>query len=132
MDTNVCYDYSPLGVFHLENEYAIVQGGDWDVSLIYQENGTAVDFSTGYTARMQVRTDYGKQIIIELSSASGTIVLASGIGDTPNCVLKFLASQTTPLTVYNGIYDLEVTEVATGKVLKFLEGRWELRREVTI
>lgn len=125
-----CYDNSPLGVFHLIDEYAIPQGADWDTTIKYKENGTIVDF-TGYTAKLQVRKDYGQDVIIELSSAAGTIVLASGAGDTPNVVLKWTPTQTVPLTSYEGIYDLELTDTS-GKILKFLEGKWELRREVTI
>lgn len=124
-----CYDNSPLGVFHMEGDYAIPQGADWDVSLIYIEGTTPVDFSTA-TARMQVRRDYDKEIILELTSQAGTIVLGSGSGNTPNVILKFTNAATSALTAYHGIYDLEVTSQA-GIVYKFLEGRFELRREVT-
>lgn len=127
---NICYDHSPLGVFHMTEEQAIPQGADWTTTIKYKENDTIVDF-TGYTAKLQVRKDYGKDLILELSSAAGTIVLASGAGDTPNVQLLWLSSQTTPLSIYEGIYDLEVIS-PIGKVSKFLEGKWELRREVTL
>jgi len=125
-----CYDDSPLGIFHMEGENAIPQGADWDVSIRYIENGTAIDLTT-YTARMQVRKGYGKDLIIELSTAAGTIQLGSGAGTTPNVILKFTSAATSALSQYEGVYDLELTSPA-GLVLKFLEGKWELRREVTI
>lgn len=127
---NNCFDESPLGVFHMEGEYAIPQGADWDTTITYQENGVTVDF-TGYSARMQVRTDYGKAIIAELTTTNNSIVLGTGVGDTPNVILKWTPALTSPLTIYEGIYDLELTST-TGKVLKFLEGRWSLRKEVTV
>lgn len=125
-----CYDDSPLGIFHMEGENAIPQGADWDVSIRYRENDSVVDL-TLYTARMQVRKGYGKDLIIELSSDAGTIQLGSGAGETPNVILKFTSAATSALSQYEGIYDLELTSPA-GLVLKFLEGKFELRREVTI
>ncbi len=131
MADSICYDNSPLGVFHMTEEYSIPQGANWDTSLIYKENGNAIDFSSGYTAKLQVRKDYGQAIIIELNSAAGTIVLASGAVNTPNVVLKWTPAATTPLSIYEGIYDLEITS-PTGSIIKFLEGKWALRREVTL
>ncbi len=133
MADSICYDNSPLGVFHMTGEFSIPQGASWDTPIIYKENGNAIDFSTGYTARVQERKDYGQAVIIELSSVAGTIVLATGAGSpaTPNVVFKWTPAATTPLTIYEGIYDLEITS-PTGTIIKFLEGKWALRREVTL
>lgn len=127
-----CYEESPLPVFHMTGIHSIPQGTDWDTTIIVLENDVAVDF-TLYSAKLQVRKDYGQEVIIELNSNTGTIVLASGAGDppTPNIVLKWTPTQTTPLSIYEGIYDLELT-APDGKVAKYLEGKWELRREVTL
>lgn len=124
----MCSDESPLGIFDMIGRYAVPQGADWDVGLIYTENSSVVDFSDA-TARMQIRSDYDKDIILELSSEDGTIELSDGAGDTPNVVLKF-GNNTSDLTKYEGIYDLEVT-TSGGLVKKFLEGKFELRKEVT-
>lgn len=120
---------SPLGVYDMVGRNAIPQGADWDVPLRYLENNTAVDLST-YTARMQVREDYDKPIILELSTADGTITVGSGSGDTANVTLKFKSNITSIMTKYSGIYDLELVS-PTGLVLKFIEGKFNLRREVT-
>lgn len=125
-----CIDESPLGVFDMTGENAIPQGADWDVSIRYLEAGTPIDFSTA-TAKMQIRTDYNKTVILELNSSTGTILLGSGTGTTPNVVLKFKAANTSAMTQYEGIYDLEVT-TAAGVVYKFLKGKFELEREVTL
>lgn len=116
----------------MEGDQAIPQGASWDLEIKYKENDVIVDFSTGYTARMQVRTDYDGQIILDLYSTSGNIQLTSGAGDTPNVVIKFTPALTTPINIYTGmIYDLEITNSSTGAVTKFLKGRFALDREVT-
>jgi len=125
----MCSEESPLGVFDLVGQYAVPQGADWDVAVLYKENGTPVDFTTA-TAQMQIRKDYDKEIILQLSTEDGTIVLADGANDTPNVVLKFKSNVTSGISIYEGIYDLEVT-LSSGLVKKFLEGKFELRREVT-
>lgn len=125
-----CTDQGPLGIFNMVEEYAVPQGADWDVAMRYLENGAPVDFSGG-TARMQVRRDHGKNLILELSTNAGTISLGSGAGDTPNVVLHFTASLTSAATEYEGIYDLEVTS-AGGSIYKFVEGTFELHKAVTI
>lgn len=126
-----CFDNSPLGIYNMVDDQAIPQGADWDVALQYIENDTVVDFSTGFSAKMQVRIDYDKDIILELSTDDGTIVLGSGAGDTPNVILKFLSSVTSNVSKYEGIYDLELTEISTGLVKKFLKGKFQIDREVT-
>lgn len=125
----ICSGSSPLAIYDMVGQDAIPQGADWDVSLIYKENNTAVDFST-YSAKMQVRRDYDQEIILELSSGAGTIQLGSGAGNTPNVVLKFTSSATSAMVDYSGIWDLEVIS-PTGQVLKFVHGKFELEREVT-
>lgn len=109
--------------------YAIPQGADWDVNIRYIDDaGVPFDF-TGGTADMQVRTDYDGEIILELSTSDGTIVLGNGTGDIANVTLRFTPAVTSIMTRYEGIYDLEVT--LGGRVYKFLEGKFELRREIT-
>jgi len=120
---------SPLAIFHLEGSYAIPQGADWDIAIIYKENNAPVDF-TSASGRMQIRKDYDKEIIMELNTSDSTIVLSDGAGDTPNVILKFKSAVTSALTHYTGIYDLEI--VTGGNIVKkFIEGRFQLRREVT-
>ncbi len=126
----MCSEESPLGVFDLVGRYAIPQGANWDVAILYKENNSAVDFSLS-TAKMQIRKDYGKEIIMELNTTDGTIELGDGTSDTPNVTLKFTPEVTSALTTYEGIYDLEVT-LPSGVIKKFLEGKFELRREVTL
>lgn len=125
----MCEDESPLGVLNLTGRQSIPQGADWDVSITYKESDSVVDFSAA-TAVMQVRKGYDKEIILELSSADGTIELSNGAGNTPNVILKFTSAITSAMTQYDGIYDLEVT-TSDGLIKKFLEGEFNLRKQVT-
>jgi hypothetical protein len=126
-----CFDDSPLGVYHMTGDQAIPQGADWDVAIRYVEGGVPVSF-TGFSARMQVRTDYDKTIILELNTSDGTIGLGDGLASdtTPNVILHFRSAVTSAMSQYEGIYDLEVT-TTSGVVYKFLEGKFALRREIT-
>lgn len=121
------FDDSPLGVYHFEGSQSIPQGATWIIDLTYKENDVVIDLST-YTARMQIREDYDQPVILELTTENGGITVGAA---SPNVQLNFSPAFTTPMTTYDGmIYDLELTAPA-GTVLKFLEGRFSLRREVT-
>lgn len=127
---SVCSGKSPLGIYDMVGDNAIPQGADWDIYIKYKPDGTTMDLSA-YTGRMQVRLGYNKPIILSLSTADGSILVGDGAADTPNVVLKFTPEMTSPVTTYsNMIYDLELVSPA-GLVLKFVEGQFELRPEVT-
>lgn len=121
---------SPLAIYNMTGEAAIPQGADWSVPIRYLENDIPVDFS-GFSGVLQVRRDYDAQIIIELSTDAGTILVGDGAANTPNVVLVFGSAATAALTEYSGIYDLELTSPSTGIVYKFIKGNWALDREVT-
>ena len=125
----VCNDESPLGIFNMVGKYAIPQGADWSIGIVYKQADVPVDFS-GATALMQIRKDYDQDIILELSTTDGSITLGTGAGNTPNVILNFKHMATSNMSNYYGIYDLEVT-TPSGTVYKFLEGKFELRREIT-
>lgn len=127
-----CIVLSPLGIYDMTGDQAIPQGADWDVAIRYSEAGNPVDFSSGFTARMQVRTDYDKSIILELNTTDGSIALGNGLASdtTPNVILHFRSSVTSAMTQYSGIYDLEVTS-SGGVVYKFVKGAFSIDREVT-
>lgn len=121
------YDESPLGIYHFEGSQAVPQGADYWLDIDYKENEVTLDFST-YTGRMQIREDYDKPVLLELTTENGGIVLNA---TAPNVQFHFTPAMTTPMTTYNGmIYDLELVS-SGGIILKFLEGKFSLRREVT-
>ena len=91
--------------------------------------GVGIDL-TGYTAQMQVRSDYadnGGTIYLTLSSAAGTIVITPASGQID---LVVPPATTQGLTFTSGVYDLEVTS-PTGVVTRLVRGTATLSKEVT-
>lgn len=128
----VAIEYSPLGVYHMINNYAIPQYTDWQVGIIYQVNGTTVDFSSGYTGKLQVKQNYDSPVLLELNTTNGGIVLSNGSGGSANITLYFLKNLTKAMNVYDGmIYDLELTATSSGTISRIIKGQFALDRNVT-
>lgn len=86
-----------------------------------------VDLST-YTAKLQVREDYNSPVLLELSTADSTIILAA---TSPNIQLVFTSAKTENMTIFdNMVYDLEITSAA-GLVTRVLNGKFSISRQVT-
>lgn len=107
----------------------VPQGADFNVEIIYEEGEPpqAVDLSE-FTAKLQVRQNYGSPVLLELSTADGSISVGSV---APNIVLHFVKDVTSAMTVYSDmIYDLEITS-STNVRSRVLQGKFSLSREVT-
>lgn len=109
----------------------IEQGATWSGTWSYQEpDGTPIDLSTGYTAKMQIREDVadsGAAVLLELTDAAGISL------DDGSYTLSISASATEGLD-FSGdraVFDVEITETETGDVTRVLEGAAILDREVT-
>jgi hypothetical protein len=123
---------SSVGRFDMTGDNAIPQGATRVVELFIYQNGTIVDFSSGYTAKLQVRQGYGQPVIVELTTADTTIVLASGASSTPNVVITFSPSKTANVGVFQDlIYDLAIYK-NDGNIYKYLEGNLDIRKRVTV
>jgi hypothetical protein len=105
------------------------QGANFDYVLTWESAGTPVNIS-GYSARMQVRSNYdsGTAIVnltagtgITLGGTAGTISLAMNATTTA-------ALDGTPNAQY--IYDLELISGA-GYVTRLVEGNFFINPEVT-
>lgn len=83
---------------------------------------------TGYTIRMQVRSDASSSVkVLDLSTTTGEIVLttpASGV-----FTVTVSATATAALTPGNYVYDLEMVNGST--VTRLLEGKCTVSAEVT-
>jgi hypothetical protein len=80
---------------------------------------------TGYTGLMQVRSDYGASVIIELSTSNGRITLDN------NCVLLYIADEdTADFTAGSYRYDLQLTDAA-GDAYAILYGTFAVKDMVT-
>lgn len=103
------------------------QGSTWSVTPVWKINGVAVDV-TGYSAKMQVRTDASSaSVIVELSSANGRIVVGTTDG---SFALTLSNTVTAALAEGQYVYDLEVT-APDGTVTKLLRGAFSVVPEVT-
>lgn len=123
----------PLGEYNMTGDNAIPQGATWPVHLAYMVDGLLYDF-TGYTAKMQIRHSYGAPVLLELNTENGGIDLTPVTIDLQdyNVNLNFNASFTSPMSHYKDMkYDIECSG-PTGDVIKFVNGKFELEREVTL
>tara|TARA_R110000822_G_scaffold146025_1_gene285005 strand:- start:114 stop:497 length:384 start_codon:yes stop_codon:yes gene_type:complete len=120
--------------------FIVEQGAttDWEISW-KDKNGAAVDL-TGYTGRMQIRSDYGSSGTLYASltntlaadgtglnflGSAGLLPLASGsIG------VYISAAVTSAFTFTEAKYDLELQKGT--KVTRLLSGKVKLSKEVTV
>lgn len=110
---------------------SIDQGATWRYQLAVKAGPTAsapaLDL-TGYSARMQLRTEVSAaQPIIELSSFNGRITITPLAGTLD---LHIAATDTAALAFSTAVYDLEI-ESAGGEVTRLLRGTVALTPEVT-
>lgn len=123
---------SSVGRFDMTGDNAIPQGATRVIELFIYQNGAIVDFSSGYTAKLQVRQGYGQPVIVELTTSDSTIILASGASSTPNVVVTFSPSKTANVGVFQDlIYDLAIYK-NDGNIYKYLEGNLDIRKRVTV
>ena len=121
-------DCSTTGIVGKYNLPTIPLGADVSFPISYKPGGTLVDLST-YTAKLQVRKTYGSPVLVELSTADSSIVLAA---IAPNSVLWFLKEKTEDLTITEGMqYDLEITS-GSGIVTRVLEGSFSVSKQITV
>ena len=122
---------SSVGEFDMTGDYSIPQAATRIVQLFIYQNGTIVDFSSGYTAKLQVRQSYNAPVILELNTSDSSIVLSNGAASTPNVVLTFTPAKTTNPNVFTDlIYDLAIYK-SDGSVFKFMQGQLEITPRVT-
>jgi len=120
--------------------FFIEQGATTDFELVWKDsNGDPVDLSS-YNGRMQIRTDYGGDLICSLSSSldsdgtglnfsgsNGTTPLASGsIG------IFISAASSSAFSFSEARYDLELENNNTNYVTRLIEGKVKLSKEVTV
>jgi hypothetical protein len=108
-------------------DFTIKQGATFQYNMIWKDSdGVAIDLD-GYTARMQIRKDYEKELYIELTTENDRITLNN---ETGHIDLYISAADTEDLDFKKGRYDLELITGTT--VYRILEGIVLLNREVTI
>lgn len=115
------------------HDLTIEQGATFTLPITVEENGVAVDFGTGASARMQVRSSASSPTaLVSLTSVDGDIAVTPASGQL---VVTITAAVTAALRA-GGVYDLEVVfgaggDYTAGTVWRLLEGAAVLSLEVT-
>lgn len=126
----------PTGVANIE----LRQGQTFSQQILIVDSAlVALNFASGYTADMQVRTTAASSaIVVELSSANGKITLQAGTNDevnvnniVPNIILSLADEETAALTPGNYVYDLFVEATGTDTNVPWLAGRFRVVQAVT-
>ena len=109
-------------------DFYIEQGATFDQEIVWRDSNNSPVNLTGYTARLQIRKSVTATTpILTLTAENGKITLG---GSTGKVTLYLAPSDTSPLTAFSGVYDLEL-QSASGFVTRLLEGQVEISREVT-
>jgi hypothetical protein len=108
------------------------QGTAYTIVLTYKPGGTPADL-TGYTARAQIREDDDSTTAaLSFTSATGGGITFDADRTTGKIYLRIKATQTSPLTITGGKWDLELVP-ASGEddAFAIVEGAVTITREVT-
>lgn len=112
----------------LTGDLEIKQGATWVMEFYYVDStGTAINL-TGYTARLQIRSDYeATSTLASLTSPSGGLVITGASGLVTATIS---AADTAALPAGQFVYDLEIIS-SGGVVTRMAEGPGVISREVT-
>lgn len=113
----------PAGNYNITAE----QGATFTRVLTWTDSANAPINLTGYTARMQVRTDYASDsTVLSLTTENNAITLGGSAG---TITLSISASSMTSIPVGIFVYDLEL--VSGTLVVRLVEGTFSVKPEVT-
>ena len=114
-------------------DITIEQGATYELKISYKDNnGTVLDLSSGYSARMKIRESTGGTVIASTESADSpknTITIALAASGN-NIIIGITAAHTANLDFDNAVYDLEL--VASTTVDRIMQGRVALDKEITV
>lgn len=109
-----------------EVDLCLPQGQTWDISMIWEADGTPVDVSS-YVARMMLRTDPEvASPTVALSTTNNTIAVSSNGSIT----LNYSAVSSASVTAGTYVYDMELVS-PSGNVRRLIQGRAVVSREIT-
>lgn len=105
----------------------IEQGATFIMNATWKDSTGAVINLTGYSARMQIRSDYNSdEALVSLTDSSG-ITLGGAAG---TIAIQIADTVTQTLTSQKAVYDLELIS-SGGIVTRLLQGDATISREVT-
>ena len=111
-------------------DFTIKQGVKFTKSVYWKDSTNNPYDLTGYSARMMLRKNYDSDVIIELSTVNGRIVLDPLVGKVE---LELSDIETAGLSHedFPCVYDLEVIDSGDVVIKRLIEGRIKLAREAT-
>lgn len=104
-----------------------VTAGYTDIEQNWLDSTANATNLTGCTAKLQVRVSLNSDILLELSTLNGGIIITPTFG---KIVLSASATTTTALNGTGGIYDLEIYYTG-GNIVRLIEGKVVFKAEVT-
>ena len=109
------------GYYH----FIIEQGATFRHTLTLKDSAGSLVNLTGYTgAEMDLRKNQDDSSeVLTLTTGNSRITLG---GSSGTVILEISATDTTALTVGDGVYDLELTD-AQGKIFRIMEGTYSIR-----
>jgi hypothetical protein len=113
-------------------DLVMVQGATFEKAFEYKDSTKTSINLTGYTARLQVRSDTdASTTLIELTTENNRITL----NDPTTGVIQLYisAADTAALTFNTGVYDLELQHISSGRTIveNIVYGNVSLRKNVT-
>lgn len=106
----------------------IEQGATYSQVMTWRDSNNALVNLTGYTARMQIRTDYAATTsVLVLTTENGMITLGGALG---TITLNVTDASTSAIPARNYVYDLELVS-GGGLVTRLLQGVVAVSPEVT-
>lgn len=116
------------GLLAQEHDIVVQQGATFKKTLAVKDTGDQPIDLTGYTARMQVRTDFeATQPALDLTTENSGIAINGPAGEI---ILTAADTATSTLSITNGFYDLELIK-PSGDVVRLLQGKVTVSREIT-
>lgn len=110
--------------------FTIEQGTTFTRTFKYKDSeGNPIDLTSngGFTARMDIRTKAGGDLVNAFSTGGGQITITN----TNFITLTIAASTTTLMNFNTAVYDLEIIDPTTSAVTRLLQGKIKLSKEVT-
>lgn len=116
----------PAGKYNI----ALDQGSTLNLQLIYKDSNSQIIDLTGYSAKMQIKSDYADNIpttYLTLSSSLGSGLTITPVSGTIDVLIP--ADSSSLMTFDTAYYDLEITSGST--VTRILQGTVKINKQVT-
>lgn len=108
--------------------FTMDQGSTYTVQMAYLDpNGTPINL-TGYTAKMQLRLQYGDPVAaLTLTTENGGITI-----NGPTGTINILATDEQTLTLQPTFYVYDLDIISGGTIERLVQGQITVRPEVTV